>query len=140
MAMNTSSGLPNRPRNPRPKASAWPILAAISVARGPPTRIATSACKTRPPSIGKAGIRLKTARKMLAIARRPISDRFGLSIWVSSSGRTEPTIAISTRPIARLTAGPASATTSSWEGSLGSRWRLATPPIGNSVTSGVPMP
>ena len=69
-----------------------------------------------------------------------MSERFGLSICVSSSGRTEPTTAISTRPITRLTAGPASATTSSCLGSLGSRWRLATPPIGSSVTSGVPMP
>ena len=39
-----------------------------------------------------------------------------------------------------FTAGPASATTSSSEGFSGMRSRLATPPIGHSVTSGVPMP
>ena len=39
-----------------------------------------------------------------------------------------------------LTAGPASATTSSSPGFSGMRSRLATPPKGQSVTSGVRMP
>ena len=49
-------------------------MAAIRVARGRPSFIASSARSTRPPSIGKAGMRLNIARNRLASARRARSD------------------------------------------------------------------
>ena len=47
---------------------------------------------------------------------------------------------MSSKPMTRLTAGPASATASSCAGSLGRRCMLATPPIGSKVTVGVLIP
>ena len=58
------SGFPAaRPPTANRSANALPTLAAICVARTAPTRRASSPRRTRPPSIGKAGSRLKPARK-----------------------------------------------------------------------------
>src|SRR5712671_5274292 len=117
------------------------MVAAISVARTWPRRIASSARSTRPPSIGKAGIMLNTARKRLTSARRSIIDTLGLSMAAKCAvERCVGVTAISTTAIATLTSGPAIATRNSSLGFSGMRSSRATPPIGSSVTSGVATP
>ena len=48
------------PRMPKTTAKPWPMVAATSVARALPIRMARSARSTRPPSMGKAGIMLNS--------------------------------------------------------------------------------
>ena len=64
----------------------------------------------------------------------------GSSIFCISWGMTAPAAKISAKAITIFTAGPASATASSCPGFSGMRSKLATPPMGNSVTSGVLTP
>ena len=106
-----------------------------------PRRKASSARSTRPPSIGKAGIRLKSTRKMLTPARRARKPGPGFSICVSVDGsRRAPRTTIRIKAMTTLTSGPAMAMTISSEGFSGMRDRRARPPIGRSVMSGVVMP
>ena len=106
--------------------------------------MASSARKTRPPSMGKAGMRLNTSRMTLATATCARKLAYGPSKAICEGSTIPsaptPSTSASTRAITRFTAGPASATTISWLGFSGMRSMEATPPIGNSVTSGVRMP
>ena len=68
--MTISIGLVNRPSSANTKAAPWPMRPAMRVASACGRRMARRARSTRPPSIGKAGIRLNTTRKMLAAASR----------------------------------------------------------------------
>ena len=73
-------------------------------------------CNTRPPSIGKAGMRLKMARNRLASARRARSDTRGSSSRASSAELNEPTSSSRTTAMTKLTAGPAMAMANSCDG------------------------
>ena len=78
---------------------------------------------------------------MLKIARprfSHISDAAKLATTPTGSKAHSP--ASRNAAIARLTAGPASVTSSSTPGLRGIRARLATPPIGYSVIPEVPIP
>lgn len=114
-------------------AIACPALAAITVARTAGRRMARSARRARPPSVGKAGKRLKNASERL-IHRS--SESSGLPAATSRSGTSGRFIsAISPRMSparARLTAGPATAMRSSCAAcrasapvSIGRRWEAA---------------
>ena len=141
MAMKMSSGLPIRPRKPKTKASAWPIRAAMLVACVRGSQIASTARSTRPPSIGKAGIRLKSTRKTFTEASLAMKLSAGLSRRCRASmSKREFMNKISTTAMTTFTAGPASATTISCPGFSGMRSSRARPPIGSSVMSGVLMP
>ena len=117
------------------------MVAATSVARTWPRRVASRARSTRPPSMGNAGIRLNSARNRLTSARRSTSETLLLStaarLWTSRCARI-PTI--STSAIATFTSGPAMAIRNSSLGFSGMRSSLATPPIGSRITSGVATP
>src|SRR3972149_1606347 len=108
-----------------------PTVAAIWVARAYGSRRASSARSTRPPSMGNAGSRLKatstTLTHMSWLTRPPPTRTASESDQrlVVSRSETNRATAITT-----LTAGPASATHSSWPGSSGIRSRRATPPTG----------
>ena len=103
-------------------------------------RSASKARNTRPPSIGKAGIRLNTTRNRFAVASRASSPEYGSCGAMLSAGGRPPRKANRTPAITTFTAGPARATTSSCFGSSGMRSSRATPPMGSKVTSGVWMP
>src|SRR3981189_728665 len=81
--MKIRIGLPNRPMKPSPNATHWPIIAAISVARTKPSRAERNARRMRPPSIGKAGIRLKSARNRFTDASRSTIETLALSTVAS---------------------------------------------------------
>ena len=68
-AINIRKGLKNRPSMKKITAKACPNPAAIWVALALSMVNASKARKTRPPSIGKAGIKLKTTSITLAIKR-----------------------------------------------------------------------
>ena len=104
-------------------------------------RVASSARSIRPPSIGKAGIRLKPATMRLANVSRPSMLPPGLRIWSTEWRSSIPAMtSTSTAAIATLMTGPASATASSSPDFSGMRSSIASPPIGSTVTSGVAMP
>jgi len=58
------------------------MVAACSVARAFPIRMARTARSTLPPSMGKAGIMLSSTRMMLAPATLAAMDTAGFSICV----------------------------------------------------------
>src|SRR3712207_4339843 len=117
-----SIGFVNSPASANRKAAPWPIRAAIRVASAWFMRMARTARSTRPPSIGKAGMRLNTTRKMLAAASRARRPARGFSISVMAApSKPVPTRRISTAAITTFTAGPAGATTSSSPGVWGKR-------------------
>jgi hypothetical protein len=91
--------------------------------------------------MGKAGSRLKTAITKFAARSIPgmLSARLRKSVLESSSKRT-PTTGNNSRTIATFTKGPAAAIKSSCHGFSGRLSKLATPPIGNRVTSRVLQP
>ena len=60
-AMKIRKGSVNRPMSPKKNAMACPTRAAISVARVYSKRVPRIARSTRPPSMGKAGIRLNAS-------------------------------------------------------------------------------
>jgi hypothetical protein len=66
--MNTSIGLVKNPIAPNTSARPWPMFAAMTVARGRSMRRARRARRTRPPSIGNAGMRLNTPRVRFAMS------------------------------------------------------------------------
>ena len=102
---------------------------------------ASTARRTRPPSIGKAGMRLNSTRKMFTEASRTMKPSAGLSSRCSASKSKCVFIRrISAAAMTMFTAGPASATTISWPGFSGIRSSRASPPIGSSVMSGVRIP
>ena len=121
------------------------MLPAILVALALGIRIAKNALKILPPSIGNAGMRLKSAKTKLAEARYstmvfgPILILSSCSKWVMSNP-----VKFSTRDkiknIPILTKGPAMATQSSCFGSSGNFSSLATPPIGYKTMSLVWIP
>src|SRR3979409_2604699 len=81
--MKISIGLPNKPMKPSANATHWPIIAAISVARTKPRRGERAARRMRPPPIGKAGIRLKSARNRFTDASRSTIETLALSTVAS---------------------------------------------------------
>src|SRR5262245_24513482 len=104
-------------------------------------RAASTARSTRPPSMGKAGIILNTARNRLTAASRSIIEAAGFSTaWRLTAFTWAPARRISTTAITTFTSGPAMAIRNSCHGSSGMRSSRATPPIGNSTTSGVVTP
>ena len=119
------------------------MRAAISVAFTRSNFMASSARNTLPPSIGKAGMRLKTASRMFTRKRlnRKLEDDMCASM---SSMLGIPPVSRSTKnstmAITRFTAGPASATHSSCTGFSGIFSMLATPPMGNNTIFLVVMP
>ena len=116
-------------------------VAAIWVARSRPKRMARIARSTRPPSMGKAGRRLNRTRAMLTAMSCVTKSSLPCSIWAMRSGvKLPPKSTSSTAAMTTLTAGPATAITSSWLGRSGMRSMLATPPIGRRVMSRVSMP
>jgi hypothetical protein len=140
-ATKTSSGLVKRPMKPKTSAIAWPSVAAMWVAWVYSSRVASSARTARPPSMGKAGIRLKSASERLMESSRPrneLSPSRARLKELHAPVASNPTT--SNAAMAKFTAGPASATHSSCRGSSGMRSSRATPPMGNSVISRVLMP
>ena len=116
--------------------------AAIRVARTSPNRRARSARSTRPPSSGNAGIRLNSSTG--AVGDHQADEDRGRSPAGRAAARPgrwprrqRPAGAAGSRSV---TAGPASAMTSSCAGSSGIRSRRATPPMGSRMTSGVRTP
>ena len=95
----------------------------------------------RPPSIGKAGIRLKSARNRFTDASRSTIETLALST-VASEPPSSVALVTRTRPspITTLTSGPAIAMRNSSSGFSGMRSSRATPPIGSRMTSGVRTP
>src|SRR6218665_1545755 len=69
-AMKSSTKLPDRSAySPKSSAKPWPTQPDTRVARTRPSFPVSSARRMRPPSMGKAGRRLKTPRKMLSEPR-----------------------------------------------------------------------
>ena len=98
------------------------MVAATSVARARPSHPLSRARKTRPPSIGKAGIRLNTASTTF-VARTCQRNEAGEPMAQAATPTTPKASAIAT-----LTAGPASAIRSSGPAERGIRSSRATPP------------
>ena len=112
------------------QANARPTLAASCVAASRPSRGTRAARKTRPPSIGKEGIKLNsTSMKLIRPNASIITASRGLNGYTHGApNQPSP-------PSARLTAGPASAV---WISSIGRRgiWlKRAMPPMGKSRIS-----
>ena len=84
-AMKSSIGLPNRPINPNTNASPCPMPAAVWVAFTYSIRDASRARNTRPPSIGKAGIRLNRTSQTLATSSRSTKGPEATCIWPSGA-------------------------------------------------------
>ena len=74
-AMKSRNGFPMRPRKPKSNAMPWPTFAANCVARVYSIRLARKARRIRPPSIGKAGIRLKINALICSCARNASADK-----------------------------------------------------------------
>ncbi len=109
-----------------------PARIAISVALRRPHRSVIAARNTRPPSIGKQGSRLKSARIRLIwpviLKARPSHARLLLPVWDAMAMVCPPMVSPTAASV-RLTAGPARATAISCRGLRGIDSRRATPPI-----------
>lgn len=134
IAISSSTGLTgggNSASTANRIAMPWPTAAAIEVARSWPRKSERVARSTRPPSIGKAGIRLKKKRVRFAVSSCQTTGASVSSSIGEPGVRTPRTISQPNRSPARaaFTAGPASAMSSSAlpDGIRSSR---ATPPIG----------
>src|SRR6187455_2795792 len=120
------------PNRHRVMANQRPIQIARSVALSQSPRQPSRARRTRPPSIGKAGSRLKAP-----------STRFTkLNHWKASRGGywIDPAASRPSRASRKLTAGPASAISVSMRVDSGIWLMRAMPPIGQSVMSTTRIP
>ena len=90
-------------------------------------RSASSVRSTRPPSIGKAGMRLNASISEIDASRAHRRARRRRSVAESAGRPGRPAPRHSTAAMATLTAGPAIATTISCAGLLGHTLRAATP-------------
>ena len=92
-AMKRRKGLPpNSPNNPKSTATICPTAAAIRVARACLSRMARTERSTRPPSIGKAGNKLK-ATSITLMARSLLSKLPSppATAWNSPGAKRRPT-------------------------------------------------
>ncbi len=112
----------NKPRTNMMIAKSFPMLAARWVAFMYGIWVANQARRRRPPSMGKAGSRLKSMRMMF---KRP-SIQSIMPRGLPSSSNVARRIPI--RPRMPLTAGPAKAIWSSRRGFLGISSMAETPP------------
>ena len=132
------------------QAKTRPSLAAKRVAEVRfPVRHQAIARTIRPPSIGKAGSRLKTRTRRLIIASQatiastpemPASLSTSAALRNSSQPAAAMPIAVSTTTIARVTSGPATATLNSVAGLSDSRSIRAMPPKIQSWMLEMPIP
>lgn len=131
----------NRPTVPIRNATPFPIPAATRVAQTRSRFQESNARSTRPPSIGNAGIRLKSTRKRFATinAKGAGAESSWASNWplgsAESRHQTNAPTAITT-----FTRGPATAINSSCRGVSPVDSIRASPPMGSSVTSRVRIP
>ncbi len=117
------------PMKMKRNANPWPTVEAMPVALFRfPVNFQTMARRTRPPSMGKPGRRLKAPRKRLMNQRYLAIAERGSLTERRIEAKKKQRIAI-----AKLVKGPTKAMKNSFEASLGSSEIWATPPRMNRV-------